>query len=218
MAEVQKKFTTRLHRAASNQSDPSRSDEAVRDPEENGSVINSQDHGNTLSQRSMLGEDEEIVKETSANVEVPMYVMYVICLIAFMDWLSTSMSNPVIPFWVKKLGGTEADVGCIYSLAATVTVLLMPSFGRLADLYGRKPVIIMALACNATGQFLSAFAPSLVWYYVFQSLAGVGPGSIVAIQTYISDVSLSAETRAYWFAQITAYPAIALGLGFPIGG
>ena len=89
--------------------------------------------------------------------------MYVICIIAFADWLSTSISNPVIPFFVKSLGGTEADVGYMYSLTSLVTVILMPSFGRFSDLYGRKPVLLLALAASATAQFCSSFAPSLTW-------------------------------------------------------
>lgn len=52
--------------------------------------------------------------------------------------------------------------------------------GLLGDIYGRKPVLLTALAINASSAFLSALAGSVNWLIFFRLMAGLGVGGVVS--------------------------------------
>src|SRR3546814_4400861 len=63
----------------------------------------------------------------------------------------------------------------IYLLAQTVTI---PIYGKLADLYGRKPVLIGGTALFLIGSAACAAAWGMLPLIAFRALQGLGAGSI----------------------------------------
>jgi EmrB/QacA subfamily drug resistance transporter len=94
---------------------------------------------------------------------------------------------------VSDLGGFNlfSWVFTIYLLTQAVSI---PVYGRLADLYGRKPVIFVGTAMFLTGSFLCGLAwdmPSLV---CFRALEGFGAGAIQPIAaTILGDIYTPTE-------------------------
>ena len=78
-----------------------------------------------------------------------------------------------------------------YTLAQAVTV---PLYGRLADVFGRKRVILVGIALFLLGSILCAVAltmPALIWFRVLQ---GLGAGAILPMSmTITSDIYTLAE-------------------------
>ena len=86
------------------------------------------------------------------------------------------------------------------------SLLLAP----LADIYGRRPLLLAGLAIAALAMLVSAFAASPLELAGCRVLSGVGIGTVVAVMTSISAELTNARRRALVFAMIT--------MGFPVGG
>jgi EmrB/QacA subfamily drug resistance transporter len=111
-----------------------------------------------------------------------------LALSLFMAALEMTVVSTAMPTVVSDLGGIEhyAWVFTAYMLASTITV---PIFGKLADLYGRKPIILFGITLFLAGSVASGLSPSMEWLIVFRTLQGLGAGAIQPITlTVIGDI------------------------------
>jgi EmrB/QacA subfamily drug resistance transporter len=113
----------------------------------------------------------------------------------FMAAMEMTVVSTAMPTVIGDLGGIEryAWVFTAYMLAATITV---PLYGKLADLYGRKPVLLFGIALFLLGSVASGQARTIDQLIAFRALQGLGAGSMqpVAI-TIIGDI-FEVEERA----------------------
>src|SRR4051812_2297863 len=103
------------------------------------------------------------------------------CLIAtFMAAVESTIVATIIPTIVSDLGGFSLFtwVFTVYLLTQAVTI---PVYGRLADLYGRKPVFFAGAALFLTGTMLCGAAWSMASLVCFRALQGCGAGAIQPI-------------------------------------
>jgi EmrB/QacA subfamily drug resistance transporter len=81
----------------------------------------------------------------------------------------------------------------VYLLTSTVTV---PLYGKLADLYGRKPILIFGAAVFLIGSVLCGLAGSMEELILFRAIQGLGAGAVQPItMTIIGDI-FTIEQRA----------------------
>ena len=102
--------------------------------------------------------------------------------------IETTVVTTALPTVVGELQGLELYpwVFSAYLLSSTVTV---PIFGKLADLYGRKPVILGGLAVFLLGTVLCGLATSMPLLVGFRAVQGVGAGAVLPlIFTIIGDI------------------------------
>lgn len=116
------------------------------------------------------------------------------CLIAtFMAAVESTIVATIIPTIVSDLGGFTLFtwVFTVYLLSQAVTI---PIYGRLADLYGRKPVFFAGTALFLIGTILCGFAWSMPSLVCFRALQGCGAGAIQPIAaTILGDIYTPAE-------------------------
>lgn len=100
-----------------------------------------------------------------------------------------------MPTIVADLGGFEllSWVFAAYLLAQTVTI---PIYGRLADIYGRKPVFFAGMSLFLTGSALCGFAWGMVPLIAFRALQGLGAGAITPIASTVVGDIYTPEERA----------------------
>lgn len=97
--------------------------------------------------------------------------------------VSTSM-----PTVVGELGGFDllSWVFTAYLLTQAITV---PIYGRLSDLYGRKPILLTGVAVFAIGSMLCGFASSMFMLVLCRTVQGFGSGALVSVgRTLIGDI------------------------------
>lgn len=102
--------------------------------------------------------------------------------------MDTTIVATAIPQVVGDLGGFSLVgwVFSVYLLAQTVTI---PVYGKLADLYGRKPVLVLGVVVFLIGSALSAAAWGMLSLILFRALQGIGAGSIGAtVNTVAGDL------------------------------
>ncbi len=93
-----------------------------------------------------------------------------------------------MPTVIAELGGLELYgwVGSAYLLSSTVTV---PLYGKLADLYGRKPVLLFSIALFLLGSIASGLATSIHALIIARAVQGLGAGGMQPIAlTIVGDI------------------------------
>src|SRR5436305_13572174 len=102
--------------------------------------------------------------------------------------LDTTIVGTALPSIVGKLGGLAlySWVFSVYLLTSTTTV---PIYGKLADLYGRKPIFLFGSALFLLGSIFSGAAQSMVQLIIFPAVQGLGAGAVLPIVlTIIGDI------------------------------
>jgi len=131
-------------------------------------------------------------------------IAIVICsFIIALDLSGTSTSLPII---VHDLKGSQFEwVGSAYSLSATA---FMPLCGGLAQVFGRRSVMLAQVFFFALGSALSGAAPSLNFLIAGRTVQGLGAGGINTMtQIILSDLVPLKERGKY-------NGFVALGFGF----
>jgi EmrB/QacA subfamily drug resistance transporter len=123
-----------------------------------------------------------------------------------------------LPQVAQTLGDMElyAWVGTGYFLASAVTILI---FGRLGDLYGRKPLMMLSMAMVMIGSVLCGLSQSMQQLILFRVLQGLGGGMMIA-STFAAPADLfpDPKRRVRWMLVTSITFAVASGLGPVIGG
>ena len=131
--------------------------------------------------------------------------------------VDTTIVSTAIPQVVRDLGGFSlfSWVFSSYLLTQTVTI---PVQGRLADQWGRKPVLIVGTVVFLAGSALCASSATMVSLILFRGLQGVGAGGVQAtVNTLAGDLyDLSERGRVQgWLASVWGISAV---IGPALGG
>ncbi len=111
-----------------------------------------------------------------------------VMLSMFLAAMEATVVSTAMPTVVGELGGLHlyAWVFAVYMLALTVTV---PIWGKLADLRGRKPVMLWGLALFLAASAACALAPSMELLIAARALQGLGAGALQPVaMTIVGDL------------------------------
>jgi EmrB/QacA subfamily drug resistance transporter len=124
-------------------------------------------------------------------------ILGAILLALFLGALDQTVVGTALPRIVTDLGGNDLYtwVVTIYLLTSTVTV---PFYGKLSDLYGRKPLLIIGITLFLAGSALSGLSQDMTQLIIFRGIQGVGAGSLFPIAlAVIGDLFTPAERGKY---------------------
>ncbi|UTH74559.1 MFS transporter [Chromobacterium sp. IIBBL 290-4] len=132
--------------------------------------------------------------------------------------LVETLYSPALPAIAARYAVSEAQAAqtlSIYFSAFTIGVAL---WGWLSDRIGRRPAMLLGLACYGSGAALALIAPDFHWLLLARALAafGAAAGSVVT-QTILRD-SCDASRLAHVFALMGMALAISPALGLLSGG
>ncbi|WP_257638133.1 MDR family MFS transporter [Janthinobacterium sp. UMAB-56] len=131
--------------------------------------------------------------------------------------LDQSIVATALPRIVDDLGGMAhlSWVVTAYVLASTAT---MPLYGKLADQYGRRPMIFTALLTFLLGSALCGLAQNMTELIIFRAIQGLGAGGFMPLaQIIIGDIVPPAE-RGKRQGMVPIVFAVTSVLGPVLGG
>jgi EmrB/QacA subfamily drug resistance transporter len=111
--------------------------------------------------------------------------------------LDQTIVGTALPTIVGELGGIEhySWVVTAYLLASTAST---PLYGKLSDLYGRRPVQLFALTAFLIGSALAGFSQDMTQLIIFRGIQGIGAGGLMTMAfTIISDAVPPRERGRY---------------------
>jgi EmrB/QacA subfamily drug resistance transporter len=131
--------------------------------------------------------------------------------------LDQTIVGTAMPRILADLNGFEhyTWVSTAYLLAATVMV---PIYGKLSDIYGRRIFFLGGMALFLLGSGLSGASQNMTQLIAFRALQGLGGGAIMPIvQAIIGDIFPPAE-RGKWQGMTIGIWGLATIFGPPLGG
>ncbi|KAI5465393.1 major facilitator superfamily domain-containing protein [Mariannaea sp. PMI_226] len=159
------------------------------------------------SVNSDSAEGARVAVADADEVPLPKLQLFLLCYARMTEPIAFFCIFPFIAQMVQDNGHLpDTDVGfysgLIESLFSATQMLVLVSWGRLADRIGRKPVLLYSLAGTAIGPALFGMSTSLWQMFLFRCLAGVFSGSSLIIRTMIAEISTTqTQARAFsWFA------------------
>src|SRR3954469_15583470 len=108
------------------------------------------------------------------------YVTAALMLVMVLASMEMTITSTAMPTIIGDLHGLEhySWVASVYLLALTVS---MPLYGRLADAWGRKRVIVVAMGLFLVGSALAAAAGSMTQLILYRGIQGLGAGGIMPV-------------------------------------
>ena len=132
-----------------------------------------------------------------------------------LDAIGSGLIFPILPRLLQSVTGVSdiaPYVGIVYSIFALMQFAFMPVLGVMSDRFGRRPVLLVALAGASVDYLLLSFAPQLWMLIVARAIAGLTSANMAVAIAYITDITPEAQ-RARRFGLLQAM----FGIGFIIG-
>src|SRR2546429_4085474 len=153
--------------------------------------------------------------------------LFTLMITAFVDMLGLLMIIPLLPFYVKTLGGSGIDllgmhfgigiiIGFIVAAFTVAQLLSAPMWGRFSDRVGRRPTLLIALGAAGIAYLIFGFATSLWLLFLSRIVQGAGGGTVGVIQAYVAD-STDPKDRARALGWLSATTNLGVALGPVLG-
>ncbi|HEX7049441.1 MAG TPA: MDR family MFS transporter [Longimicrobiales bacterium] len=135
----------------------------------------------------------------------------------FLAALEATAVGTAMPTVVGELGGVArySWVFSAYLLTSTTTV---PLYGKLADLYGRKRIYVVAVALFLVGSALSGSARSMEQLIFYRAIQGLGAGGVMPVAiTLVGDI-FTLEERGHMQGLFSGVWGVSSLVGPALGG
>jgi MFS family permease len=153
--------------------------------------------------------------------------LFTLMATAFVDMLGLLMIIPLLPFYVKELGGSGVDIlgmhlgigliiGFIVASFTLAQLLSAPLWGHFSDRVGRRPTLLIALGAAGIAYLIFGFAHSLLLLFLSRVVQGAGGGTVGVIQAYVAD-STDPKDRARALGWLSATTNLGVALGPVLG-
>ncbi|MFM9281539.1 MDR family MFS transporter [Paenibacillus jiagnxiensis] len=144
-------------------------------------------------------------------------VLVGVLLATFLAAIEGTVIGPAGPTIVSELGSVSLLSWIFTSYLLTMAVTT-PIFGKLTDLYGRKPVFLIGCSLFVIGSLLCGLAGSMNQLIVYRAIQGIGAGAVIPVTfTIIGDI-YTIEERGRVQGMISSVWGISSLLGPLLGG
>ncbi|WP_429372476.1 MDR family MFS transporter [Paenibacillus sp. DS2015] len=140
-----------------------------------------------------------------------------ILLSTFMAAIEGTVTGPAGPAIVSNFGGMQL-MSWIFTAYLLTMAVTTPIFGKISDIYGRKPVFLIGSLLFIIGSLLCGFSQSMEQLIVFRAIQGIGAGALIPVTfTIIGDI-YPIEERSKVQALLSSVWGISSLVGPLLGG
>jgi EmrB/QacA subfamily drug resistance transporter len=139
-------------------------------------------------------------------------VLSALVVAMFLAAIEGTIVATAMPSIASRLGGFSL-YSWVFSSYLLMQAVTTPIFGKLADLYGRKPVFIAGVTIFLAGSLLCGLSQSMGMLVLFRFIQGIGAGAVLPMSATLAGDLYSIRERG----RIQAYLASVWGLSSIIG-
>jgi multidrug resistance protein len=137
--------------------------------------------------------------------------------VVFLDNLGFAILVPYLFFYAQALGASTFAYGTLLASYSLLSFIFTPVVARFSDRYGRRKILIVALAVSSLSYFIFGTAQALWLLFASRMLAGTTAATVPVAQAYVADVT-DKDNRLRYLGLLGAAAGIAFILGPAIGG
>ncbi|HEX8361737.1 MAG TPA: MFS transporter [Longimicrobium sp.] len=162
--------------------------------------------------RSVLSAPARPARPAAAPPRAGRSPLAIVFVTVLLDLVGFGIVIPLLPLYAQGFGAGPVAVASLLAVYSAMQFLFAPSWGRLSDRFGRRPVLLVGLFGSAVSYLLCGLAGSVATLLAARALGGFMGANVGVAQAYVADVS-PPEGRARAMGMIGA----AFGLGFILG-
>jgi len=136
-------------------------------------------------------------------------------LIVQMDWFALNLALPAI---ARHFDVPATDLQWVVSGYMLSIGALMVTAGRLADIYGRRKVIVIGLAVFGIVSAICGAAPDEIWLIVARVVHGIGAALIFPVSIAVVSSTFTGARQARAIGIVLGFASIGTALGPFVGG
>ncbi|MBO9626519.1 MAG: MFS transporter [Microbacterium sp.] len=146
-----------------------------------------------------------------------LFVIYGLMAGMFLSSLDQTIVGTAIRTIGDDLHGLDqqAWVTTAYLITSTISV---PIYGKLSDIFGRRPLFIFGITVFIIGSVLSTFSTSMLMLAGFRAFQGIGAGALMSLPLAIMADILAPRERAKYQGYFFAVFGVSSLIGPLVGG
>ena len=137
--------------------------------------------------------------------------------VVFLDNLGFAIVVPYLYFYLLALGGSPFLYGLLLASYSLLSFIFTPFVARISDRFGRRKIIIVALAVSSFSYFIFGAAQAVWVLFVGRMLSGTTAATVPVAQAYVADVTTKKD-RLRYLGLLGAAAGLAFIMGPAIGG
>lgn len=135
----------------------------------------------------------------------------------FVSALSATVVATALPTIVGELGGQD-QLAWVISATLLANTASVPLWGKMSDLYGRKPLFMLAILVFVVASALAGLSQNMTHLIGARALQGIGAGGIIALSQAIMADIVEPRERGRYTGYLGSSFALATLAGPLIGG
>jgi EmrB/QacA subfamily drug resistance transporter len=140
------------------------------------------------------------------------HVFVFLLITMFMISIESTIVATAVPEIVAELGNFSA-YSWVFSSFLLMQSVTTPIYGKLSDIFGRKPIFLIGTIIFLIGSLLCGFATSMGLLILYRFIQGIGAGAVMPIATTLVGDLYSLEERS----KIQGYLSSVWGISSVIG-
>ncbi|KAE8450586.1 hypothetical protein EG329_005930 [Mollisiaceae sp. DMI_Dod_QoI] len=144
-------------------------------------------------------------------------IMASLCMSVFLAALDITIITTALPTISEHFHSNAGYtwIGSAYLLANAAST---PSWGKFSDIWGRKPILLVAAAVFFVGSLIAALSVNIGMLIVARAIQGIGGGGLIILTNICIGDLFSMRSRGAYYGIIGMVWAFASGVGPILGG
>ena len=158
------------------------------------------------------------MNEPALDFRASLAAMIGICLVVMLIALDSSVVGTAMPKIVAELQGYDlyAWTASAYLLGSAITI---PLAGRLGDLHGRKPFVLVAIILFTLASVGCGMANSMLQLVIARGIQGIGGGLLLGVAfACVPDLFPDRLQRVRWQVMLSSTFGVSTAIGPSLGG